>query len=104
MHEFHHVIHRHEGDDGFVGGGQGHARRLLVGRSNTVRPKAEAARSTIRWAVFPRSSRKGFSSTRSSELIRPDSWIISITRCASRTVAPPGTVVPTPGAGAGSMK
>ena len=55
-------------------------------------------------AVRPRSSRKGFSSTRSRLRTRPLSRSISIARCASRKVAPPGTVVPTPGAIVGSRK
>ena len=52
----------------------------------------------------PRSSRKGLSSTRSRLATRPLSCSISMTRCASRNVAPPGTVVPTAGAIAGSRK
>ena len=52
----------------------------------------------------PRSSRKGLSSTRSRLVTSWLSCSISMTRCASRKVVPPGTVVPTPGAISGSRK
>ncbi len=54
--------------------------------------------STSTRAERPRSSRNGFSSTTSSEPTRPQSCSISMMRCASRKVAPPGTAVPTAGA------
>ena len=53
-------------------------------RSSTVRPKRLATSSVAATAVRPRSSRKGLSSTTSTEPTRPESQSISITRCASR--------------------
>ena len=68
------------------------------------RPNRLATSSTSTRALRPRSSRKGLSSTRSSEPTRPESCSISMIRCASRKVAPPGTAVPTAGAMPGSRK
>ena len=53
-------------------------------RSSTVRPNRLATSSVAAIAVRPRSSRKGLSSTTSTEPTRPESQSISITRCASR--------------------
>lgn len=60
------------------------SRPAVVARSMTLRPNRLATRSTRIMALLPRSSRKGLSSTRSSEPRRPESWIISMMRWASR--------------------
>ena len=53
-------------------------------RSRTVRPNRLSTSSVITKALRPRSSRKGLSSTTSTEPTIPDSASISMTRCASR--------------------
>ncbi len=62
------------------------------------RPNRLATSSTSTRAERPRSSWNGFSSPRREERTRAQSWSISMMRCASRKVAPPGTAVPTAGA------
>src|SRR5260370_13263689 len=75
-----------------------------VGRSVICWPNRLPISSTAVRAGRPRAPRNGLVSTLSAERTSPESCIISMTRCASRYVAPPGTVVPTPGARWGSRK
>src|SRR5690606_696128 len=67
-------------------------------RARICWPNRLSTSSTASSAVRLRSSKAGLSSMISSDLIKPESWIISMQSCASRYVGPPGTVVGTPGA------